>query len=206
MDNEVVNPRLTTKIVGSYVGHHAVGTDQVSELITSVHRALSQLGKPAELKEARIAAVSVRRSTPGLCGLPRLWVSGQNATSAYQHAARSKSGRLPKALGFAQRSSADSASVLGAALERGQGAGAWSQGHRRYRPGRDTDSIAVGRCWSAVPAETDPETEFPSCIQAPISSMKRRHLRGKGNHVLGLRRHQCIGFPATQSSCAVRST
>jgi len=62
MDNGVVDPRLTTKIVGSYVGHHAVGADQVSELITSVHRALSQLGKPSELTEARTAAVSVRRS------------------------------------------------------------------------------------------------------------------------------------------------
>jgi len=180
MDNEVVDPRLTTKIVGSYVGHHVVGTDQVPELITSVHRALSQLGKPAQLKEARTAAVSVRRS------VHRDYVvcldCGYRAKMLRRHisAARSKSGRLPKALGFAQRSSADSASVLSAALERGQGAGAWSQGHRRYRPGRNTDSIAVGRCRSAVPAETDPETEFPFCIQAPISSMNRRHLRGKG--------------------------
>ena len=170
---------LTSKIVRSYVEHHTVAAGEVSELITSVHRALSQLEKPAELKEARTAAVSVRRS------VHRDYVvcldCGYRAKMLRRHisAARSKSGRLPKALGFAQRSSADSASVLGAALERGQGAGAWSQGHRRYRPGRNTDSIAVGRCRSAVPAETDPETEFPFCIQAPISSMKRPHLRGK---------------------------
>jgi|SRR6516165_4825417 len=53
---------LTTKIIGRYLGHHAVGTDQVSELITSVHRALSQLGKPPQLEEVRTPAVSVRRS------------------------------------------------------------------------------------------------------------------------------------------------
>ena len=62
MNKEMVDPRLTTKIVGRYLGHHAVGTDQVSELITSVHRALSQLGKPPQLEEVRTPAVSVRRS------------------------------------------------------------------------------------------------------------------------------------------------
>ena len=32
-NNEVLDPHLTTKIVTSYVRHHTVGTDQVSELI-----------------------------------------------------------------------------------------------------------------------------------------------------------------------------
>ena len=62
MDNELVNPRLTTKIVESYVGHHPVGTDQLSELITSVHRTLAQLGKPVQVEESRSPAVPVRRS------------------------------------------------------------------------------------------------------------------------------------------------
>jgi predicted transcriptional regulator len=62
MDNELVNPRLTTKIVGSYVGHSLVGTDQLSELITSVHRTLGQLGKPVQVEETRTPAVPVRRS------------------------------------------------------------------------------------------------------------------------------------------------
>jgi predicted transcriptional regulator len=45
MKNEVVDPQLTTKIVTSYVTRQTVGADQVSELITSVHRTLGQLGQ-----------------------------------------------------------------------------------------------------------------------------------------------------------------
>ena len=48
MNNEVVDPHLTTKIVSSYVRYHAVGVTQVSELITSVHRALAQFGQPIQ--------------------------------------------------------------------------------------------------------------------------------------------------------------
>jgi predicted transcriptional regulator len=62
MNNEVDDPHLTTKIVTSYVRHHAVGVDQVSELITSVHRALGQLGQRVQLEEVRVPAVSVRQS------------------------------------------------------------------------------------------------------------------------------------------------
>jgi predicted transcriptional regulator len=62
MNNEVVDPHLTAAIVRSYVRHHAVGADQVSELITSVHRALGQLGKPTQPEEVRTPAVSVRQS------------------------------------------------------------------------------------------------------------------------------------------------
>jgi hypothetical protein len=32
MNNEVVDPHLTTKIVRSYVRHHTVGTGQISDL------------------------------------------------------------------------------------------------------------------------------------------------------------------------------
>jgi len=62
MNNEVVDPHLTTKIVTSYVRHQTVGADQVSELITSVHRALGQLGQPVQPEEVRTPAVSVRQS------------------------------------------------------------------------------------------------------------------------------------------------
>ena len=62
MDNEVVDPHLTTKIVSSYVRHHAIGADQVSVLITSVHRALGQLGRPNQIEEVLTPAVSVRQS------------------------------------------------------------------------------------------------------------------------------------------------
>ena len=62
MNNEVLDPHLTTKIVSSYVRHHTVGTDQVSNLITSVHQALAQLGQPVQTQEVLTPAVSVRRS------------------------------------------------------------------------------------------------------------------------------------------------
>lgn len=62
MNNEVLDPHLTTKIVTSYVSHNTIGADQVSELITSVHRALGRLGQPVQAQEALTPAVSVRRS------------------------------------------------------------------------------------------------------------------------------------------------
>src|SRR5215472_10378981 len=62
MTDEVLDPHLTTKIVSSYVRHHTVGADQVSDLITSVHRALGQLRQPFQPQEVLTPAVSVRRS------------------------------------------------------------------------------------------------------------------------------------------------
>src|SRR5262250_2931634 len=62
MNNEVLDPHLTAKIVSSYVRHHTVGANQVSDVITSVHGALAQLGRPIQPEEVRTPAVSVRRS------------------------------------------------------------------------------------------------------------------------------------------------
>jgi predicted transcriptional regulator len=62
MNNEVLDPHLTTKIVSSYVRRHTVGADQVSDLITSVHRALGGLGQPVHPQEVLTPAVSARRS------------------------------------------------------------------------------------------------------------------------------------------------
>jgi len=62
VNNEVVDPNLTAMIVRSYVRHNAIGADQISELITSVHRALGQLGRPAQPEEVLTPAVSVRQS------------------------------------------------------------------------------------------------------------------------------------------------
>jgi predicted transcriptional regulator len=62
MNNEMLDPHLTTKIVSSYVRHHTVGANQVSELITSVHQALGQLVQPVQTQEVLTPAVSVRRS------------------------------------------------------------------------------------------------------------------------------------------------
>src|SRR5215467_8230233 len=62
MNNDAVDPHLTAKIVRSYFRHHTVGTGEVSSLITSVHRALDQLGQPSQPEEVLTPAVSVRRS------------------------------------------------------------------------------------------------------------------------------------------------
>jgi predicted transcriptional regulator len=62
IDPQKVDPHLTARIVGSYVRHHTVGAGQISDLITSVHGALAQLGKPNEPEEVRTPAVSVRQS------------------------------------------------------------------------------------------------------------------------------------------------
>jgi len=62
MDAKTVNPLHTTKIVGSYLRHHTVGVSQLPDLITSVHRSLSELGLPAPVEEVLTPAVSVRQS------------------------------------------------------------------------------------------------------------------------------------------------
>jgi predicted transcriptional regulator len=62
MNIETVDPLLTAKIVGSYVRHHRLGPDQLPDLITSVHRALNELGQPNPPEEVLTPAVSVRQS------------------------------------------------------------------------------------------------------------------------------------------------
>jgi predicted transcriptional regulator len=62
VNTEKVDPHLTAKIVQSYVRHHRLGPDQLADLITSVYRAIGQLGQPPEPDEVLIPAVSVRRS------------------------------------------------------------------------------------------------------------------------------------------------
>jgi len=57
-----VYPELVTKIIASYVTHHNVAPEQIPELISSVHRTISSLGKPAEPQGALTPAVPLRRS------------------------------------------------------------------------------------------------------------------------------------------------
>ena len=57
-----VDLRPVTKIVSSYVGNHTLAPDQLSDLISSVQLAISQLGKPIQPEPARTPAVPVRRS------------------------------------------------------------------------------------------------------------------------------------------------
>ena len=62
MDVQTVNPHLTTKIVGSYLRHHTVGASELPDLITSVHRALTEAGRPNPPEVPLTPAVSVRQS------------------------------------------------------------------------------------------------------------------------------------------------
>src|SRR5580692_12957054 len=62
MDTLKVDRHLTAKIVGSYVRHQTVGAGQLTDLITTVHRALGELGQPNHPEELPTPAVSVRRS------------------------------------------------------------------------------------------------------------------------------------------------
>src|SRR6267378_2325942 len=64
VNTEKINPRLTTTVVKSYVPQHKMRADQLSDLITSVHQALGQLGQPVTPEEVLTpAAYSERRST-----------------------------------------------------------------------------------------------------------------------------------------------
>src|SRR5580704_6871036 len=62
MDTLKAYRHLTAKIVESYVRHQTVGAGQLTDLITTVHRALGKVGQPNHPEEARTPAVSVRRS------------------------------------------------------------------------------------------------------------------------------------------------
>jgi predicted transcriptional regulator len=54
---------LTTNIFAAYVRRNQIGADQLPVLISTVHQALTSLGKPAaEVSGERIPAVPIRRS------------------------------------------------------------------------------------------------------------------------------------------------
>lgn len=62
VNTEETNPHSTAMIVSSYVRHHTLRPEQLSDLITTVHQALGQLGQPVQAEEVLVPAVSVRRS------------------------------------------------------------------------------------------------------------------------------------------------
>jgi predicted transcriptional regulator len=62
VNTEETNPHCTAMIVSSYVRHHTLRPEQLSDLITAVHHALSHLGQPIQTEEVLTPAVSVRRS------------------------------------------------------------------------------------------------------------------------------------------------
>ena len=64
-DQEVpweVDPNQVARIVGSYVRHHQIASDQLPGLIVEVHRTLASLGRPTPVEETPLPAVPIRRS------------------------------------------------------------------------------------------------------------------------------------------------
>jgi len=62
MNAEKSDPYLTSKIVRSYVRHHKLAANELSDLIKTVHQAIGEVGAPPEPEEVRAPAVSVRQS------------------------------------------------------------------------------------------------------------------------------------------------
>jgi predicted transcriptional regulator len=62
VNTEETHPRSTARIVSSYVRHHTVRPEQLSDLIATVHRAIGQVGQPVVPEEVLVPAASVRRS------------------------------------------------------------------------------------------------------------------------------------------------
>src|SRR6201997_2973713 len=62
VNTEETNPHSMAMIVSSYVRHHTLRPEQLADLITAVHHALSHLGQPVQTEEVLTSAVSVRRS------------------------------------------------------------------------------------------------------------------------------------------------
>jgi predicted transcriptional regulator len=62
-DNSAEHNQLTANIVAAYVRRNQIAADQLGTLISTVHQALANLGKPAaEAVVERTPAVSIRRS------------------------------------------------------------------------------------------------------------------------------------------------
>src|SRR5215472_11746889 len=56
------DPHLTSKIVTSYLGHNRLAANELSALVVTVHRTISQLGQPPVQEQPHTPAVSIRLS------------------------------------------------------------------------------------------------------------------------------------------------
>src|ERR1700731_2146963 len=90
------------RIVGSYVQHHQIGSDQLAGLIGEVHRALASLGRAPPVQEPLMPAVRfdarysritsfassagiAPRCSAGICGSPMISKSPITAPAANCH-------------------------------------------------------------------------------------------------------------------------
>lgn len=61
-DTKTVDPLLVAKIVRNYVSHNGIPSDELPDLIASVHRSLAALGQPPETPLSRKPAIAINRS------------------------------------------------------------------------------------------------------------------------------------------------
>jgi predicted transcriptional regulator len=62
-ESTTVDRAFAARIVAAYVRRNQIGSDELASLISTVHRAIADLGKPADAAiSARTPAVSIRRS------------------------------------------------------------------------------------------------------------------------------------------------
>ena len=165
METKKIASHLTAKIVRSYVRHHTVGAAQLSDLITTVHRALGELGQPNHPEEVRTPAVSVRRSVHQDyvicldCGYRgktlRRHISTRHDLSRDEYLKR---------WGVAGRSSTHRSSLFEAAFESGEGTWARSETQSTCRSGSVTNSgTGAGTRGSGTRGDAHTETKIPFC-------------------------------------------
>jgi hypothetical protein len=164
VNTEEINPHLTAKIVVSYVRHHRLVPDQLADLITSVHRAIGQLGQPSEPEEVLAPAVSVHRS------VHRDYVicldCGYRGKTLTRHIAtrHGLSGdECPAAVETTERSSPDGSCRFRAPLDLGEGAWARSQALGKSGPANDTCCIGPGRLRREPEGKT--HTQAPPSVE-----------------------------------------
>jgi ROS/MUCR transcriptional regulator protein len=165
MNNEVVDPHLTTKIVSSYVKHHTVGADQAAKLITSVHHAVGRVGQPLQLEEVLTPAVSLRRSVRHDyvicldCGYRgktlRRRINRQHGLSRDDYSSA----------GVEERPPADCPRLFGASLKSGKDVRSWSQAIAARRDASGNTRPDFDRCRSEVRCKTYAETGHSFCIE-----------------------------------------
>ena len=165
MSTEKNDPYLTTKIVKSYLGHNTVRPDQLSDLITSVHQALGQLGQPVQPEEVRTPAVSVRRS------VHRDYVvcldCGYRGQTLRRHiSARHGLGRDEYLQRWGLRSDyPHRSSIFRASIDPGEVTWSWSQARGTGNAGGVATSSNPGRCRSGLRCDAHTETQIPFSIE-----------------------------------------
>ena len=195
MNTEEINPHLTTQIVVSYVRHHRLGPDQLSDLITSVHRAIGQLGQPPEPDEILTPAVSVRRSVHRDyvicldCGYRgktlRRHISTRHGLSRDEYRQRwgLRSDHPLTAPAYSERRS-----TLAKSLGLGRKIQTEALGSDAYRI--EPRQMLAGNPKARRTRRSRPASKSEG---AATETAADRHPPGRGDHVLGLRRHPVSG-------------